>query len=90
MSVEVRGSIPGGHHFKVLAFPQRHTEFDGSGMLRGADIDRPICAVGETFNMKMHRLGRDYMVNHVVDLEPDRRISWVDTRKSTKISRSSP
>jgi len=46
-------------------------------MLRGAVIDRRISGVGDTFTMKMHRLGRDYqMLNYVVEFEPDRRIFW--------------
>jgi hypothetical protein len=33
--------------------------------------------VGDTFTMKMHRLGDDYlMLNYVVEFEPDRRIFW--------------
>jgi hypothetical protein len=52
-------------------------DFDGSNMLRGADSNRPISGIGDTFIMKMNRLGRDYvMVNHVVEFEPDRRIFW--------------
>ena len=63
--------------FKILANPQRHVDFDGSGMLRGAVFDRPISAVGDYFSMKMSRLGRDYlMINYVVEFEPDRRILW--------------
>ena len=63
--------------FEILADPQRHMDFDGSDMLRGAAVSRPISGVGDTFTMKMHRLGRDYlMVNYVVEFEPDRRISW--------------
>jgi hypothetical protein len=63
--------------FKILANPQRHTDFDGSGMLRGAVVDAPISDVGDTFTMKMHRLGDDYlMLNHVVEFEPGRRIFW--------------
>jgi hypothetical protein len=63
--------------FEILADPQRHMDFDGSGMLRGAVLDRPISAVGDTFTMKMHRLGDDYlMLNHVVEFEPGRRILW--------------
>src|ERR1700721_2735154 len=63
--------------FEILADPQRHMDFDGSGMLRGAVLDRPIAEVGDTFTMKMHRLGDDYlMLNYVVELEPDRRIFW--------------
>lgn len=63
--------------FKVLANPARHMEFDGSDMLRGAVLDLPVSSVGDTFTMKMHRLGDDYlMINHVVELEPNRRIFW--------------
>jgi hypothetical protein len=52
-------------------------DFDGSGMLRGAVLDRPISDVGDTFTMKMHRLGDDYlMINYVVEFEQDRRIFW--------------
>jgi hypothetical protein len=63
--------------FDVLANPQRHLDFDGSGMLRGAVLDRRISGVGDTFTMKMHRLGDDYlMLNYVVEFEPNRRIFW--------------
>jgi hypothetical protein len=63
--------------FEILANPQRHMDFDGSDMLRGAVLDRPITGVGDTFTMKMHRLGDDYlMLNYVVEFEPDRRIFW--------------
>lgn len=78
-SVEVSRRIgaPAAPIFAILANPQRHSEFDGSDMLRGSDVDRRISGVGDTFTMKMHRLGRDYvMVNHVVEFVPDRRISW--------------
>jgi hypothetical protein len=77
--VEVSRGIaaPAAVIFEILADPQRHAEFDGSDMLRGADVNRPISAVGDTFTMKMHRLGRDYlMINHVVEFEPDSRIFW--------------
>ena len=61
--------------FEILANPQRHKDFDGSDMVREALSDGPISAVGDTFTMKMHRLGDDYlMVNYVVEFEPDRRI----------------
>ena len=63
--------------FEILSNPQRHMDFDGSNMVRGADSNRPISGIGDTFTMKMHRLGRDYeMINYVVEFEPDRRIFW--------------
>ena len=78
-SVEVSRRIeaPAARIFTILAHPQRHTDFDGSNMIRGAALDRPICDVGDTFTMKMRRLGDDYlMINYVVEFERDRRIFW--------------
>ena len=70
-----RIQAPAALIFKILASPQRHMDFDGSGMLRGAVLDRPVSDVGDTFTMKMHRLGDDYlMLNYVVEFEQDRRI----------------
>ena len=63
--------------FEILASPSRHMDFDGSGMLRGADHEGSITKVGDSFMMKMHRLGDDYlMLNHVVEFEPHKRIFW--------------
>ncbi len=77
IEVSRRIEAPAASIFEVLANPQRHMDFDGSGMLRGAVFDRPISEVGDTFAMKMHRLGDDYlMLNYVVEFEPDRRIFW--------------
>jgi hypothetical protein len=77
VEVSRRIEAPAALIFKILANPQRHRDFDGSGMLREAVLDRPISDVGDTFTMKMHRLGDDYlMLNYVVEFEPDRRIFW--------------
>jgi hypothetical protein len=77
VDVSRRIEAPAARIFNILANPQRHVDFDGSDMLRGAVLDRPICDVGDTFTMKMHRLGDDYlMINYVVEFELDRRIFW--------------
>jgi hypothetical protein len=77
LEVSRRIEAPASLVFAILASPQRHKEFDGSDMLRGVVDDRPISGVGDTFTMKMHRLGDDYlMINYVVKFEPDRRIFW--------------
>jgi hypothetical protein len=78
-SVEVSRRIqaPAAQIFEILATPQRHRDFDGSDMLQEAAFVGRVSAVGDVFNMKMHRLGRDYlMINYVVEFEPDRRIFW--------------
>jgi hypothetical protein len=72
-----RIEAPSARIFGILSNPQRHMDFDGSNMLRGADSNRPISGIGDTFTMKMHRLGRDYvMVKYVVEFERNRRIFW--------------
>jgi len=77
IEVSRRIEAPAGLIFEILANPQRHVDFDGSGMLRGPVVGRPISNVGDTFTMKMHRLGDDYlMLNHVVEFESHRSIFW--------------
>jgi hypothetical protein len=77
VEVSRRIEAPAARIFEVLANPQRHVDFDGSDMLRGAVPEGPISQVGDTFSMKMHRLGDDYlMLNYVVEFEPDRRLFW--------------
>ncbi len=78
--IEVSRKIaaPAKRIFEVLSNPQRHVEFDGTGMLRGPVFDRSISGAGDVFAMKMYsdRLGDYLMLNHVVDYDPDRRIFW--------------
>lgn len=77
--VEVSRRIKAPAHliFEILADPQRHKDFDGSGMLRGALLDKPLSQVGDTFTTQMHRLGDDYlMLNHIVEFAANSRIFW--------------
>jgi len=78
VKVSRRIDVPAAMIFQVLADPGRHTELDGSGMLRGAVTTTPISGVGDVFIMKMYfsELGDYEMNNHVVEYEPDRRIGW--------------
>jgi hypothetical protein len=77
LEVSRRIEAPASLIFAILANPRRHTDFDGSDMLRGVVDDRPISGVGDNFTMKMFRLGDDYlMINYVVEFEPNRRIFW--------------
>jgi hypothetical protein len=78
VKVSRRIGAPAAMIFRVLADPRRHTELDGSGMLRGTVTMTPISGVGDVFIMKMYfsALGDYEMNNHVVEYEPDRRIGW--------------
>ena len=62
VEVSRRIEAPAALIFEILANPQRHMDFDGSDMLRGAVLDHPISDVGDTFTMKMHRLEDDYLI----------------------------
>ncbi len=64
VEVSRRIEAPATRIFEIVANPQRHMDFDGSDMLRGAVFDRPISGVGDAFTMKMNfdRLGGDYLM----------------------------
>ncbi|BBB01255.1 hypothetical protein RVR_8568 [Actinacidiphila reveromycinica] len=64
--------------FRVLTDPTRHTDLDGSGMLRGAVTETPVSRVGDVFTMRMYfaEHGHYEMDNHVVEFEQDRRVAW--------------
>ncbi len=66
--------------FDVIADASRHTQFDGSGQLRGVKPGAPErLALGTTFGMSMH-LGMGYsMGNTVIEFEENRRIAWQAT-----------
>ncbi len=76
--VSRRIEAPADQIFELLADPRRHTELDGSGMLRGAVSDETITRVGDAFEMRMHldEIGDYVMRNYVVEFDPPRRIGW--------------
>jgi hypothetical protein len=73
-----RIEAPTDRVFEILANPNRHTDLDGSGMLRGAVSDDLITGVGDVFSMKMFmdEVGDYVMMNYVVEFEVNRRIGW--------------
>jgi uncharacterized protein YndB with AHSA1/START domain len=64
--------------FGVLTDPGMHPSIDGSAMLQGAETEEVVTGIGDVFvmNIHFHALGDYQMDNHVVEFEPDRRISW--------------
>jgi predicted RNase H-like HicB family nuclease len=76
--VSRRIEAPVDRIFEILANPQRHTDLDGSEMLRGAVSDGMITGVGDVFSMKMFmdEVGDYVMMNYVVEFEVDRCIGW--------------
>jgi hypothetical protein len=63
--------------FDLLADPRRHSEIDGSGSVKDAEIDAPTrLSLHTKFGMKM-RIGVPYkMTNTVVEFEENSRIGW--------------
>ena len=78
VSVSRRIEAPAAGIFKLLADPDRHPEFDGSGMLRPGASHSVIVGVGEVFVTKMYftAMGDYEMHNRVVVYEADRCIGW--------------
>jgi hypothetical protein len=76
--VSRRIEAPADHIFDILANPQRHTDLDGSGMLRGAVSNEMITGVGDVFSMKMFmdEVGDYVMMNYVVEFEVNRCVGW--------------
>jgi len=79
-SISVTATIdaPVERVFPLLADPDRHPDFDGSGMVRHSETHLAITELGDVFTMVMENptVGRYEMENHVVVYEPDRAIAW--------------
>lgn len=91
VSVSRRIGAPADAIFALLADPGRHTELDGTDMLRGVESGGPITAVGDRFvmNMFFDHFGGDYkMDNHVVEFEPGKRIAWAPAAGDDKTGRA--
>jgi uncharacterized protein YndB with AHSA1/START domain len=77
-------AAPAERIFSVLSRPARHSDVDGSGMVRTALEDTVISKVGDVFALNMHndQIGDYVMENTVVEFEPDRRIAWEPVMRS--------
>jgi uncharacterized protein YndB with AHSA1/START domain len=78
VSVSRRIEAPAADIFKLLADPDRHSESDGSGMLRPGDSHGVIVGVGDVFVTRMYfpAMGDYEMHNRIVMFEADRCIAW--------------
>jgi uncharacterized protein YndB with AHSA1/START domain len=70
---------PAADIFALLSDAAKHSEFDGSGTVRGTkQASRPL-TLGTTFGTSMH-MGVGYVTsNEVVEFEQDRLIGWSTT-----------
>lgn len=79
ITVERTISAPAASIFALLSDAAKHSEFDGSGTVRGTrQASRPL-TLGTRFGMSMH-MGVGYTTsNEVVEFEQDRLIGWKTT-----------
>lgn len=77
VSVTRTVAAPAQDIFDLLATPSRHSEFDGSGSVRGAQERTPVrLSAGAKFGMEM-RIGLPYKIlNEVVEFDEPTRIAW--------------
>jgi hypothetical protein len=70
-------TAPAQDIFNLLADPRRHSEIDGSGSVKDAQIDAPSrLSLGAKFGMNM-RIAVPYkMTNTVVEFEENSQIGW--------------
>lgn len=71
-------AAPAERVFAMLADPDRHPDFDGSGMLRASRTHIAMTDLGEVFTMEMRqkKLGDYEIENHVVVYERDVALGW--------------
>ncbi|MGI8458468.1 MAG: SRPBCC family protein [Propionibacteriaceae bacterium] len=65
--------------FDLLSNPDRHADFDGSGLIRSADKPQRIQAVGDVFRMNMEgqHMGGEYQTDNLVTgFVPKELIAW--------------
>lgn len=62
--------------FALISDPNRHRDFDGSGMVREAKRVPDHLTLGSTFGMSMHLVLPYSMVSTVIEYEENRRLAW--------------
>ena len=68
---------PAADIFNLLADPRRHSEIDGSGSVKNAQMNAPErLSLGAQFGMDMRIIVPYKIMNTVVEFEEGRRIAW--------------
>ena len=75
-SARIEIDAPASTIFRLLAVPNRHPEFDGSGTVKGQFTGDQYLYLGAKFGMKM-KLGIRYrIINTVVEFKENEVIAW--------------
>lgn len=87
MSISATREIPASASdiFDLLSNPQRHSETDASGSVRGADFGERLQKVGDSFRMNMVKGdGTEYQTqNSVFAIQDGRLIGWKNEKNLT-------
>lgn len=79
ITVERTINAPAASIFALLADAAKHSEFDGSGTVRGTRQSTRPLSLGTRFGMSMH-MGVGYKTsNEVIEFQQDRLIGWKTT-----------
>lgn len=76
ISAQIEIDAPPQVIFDILIQPRRHSEIDGSRSVKGIIKGPERLALGDTFKVRMHIRFNYWVTNTVLELEPDRRITW--------------
>ena len=76
MSAQIEVDAPPAVVFDILARPRRHAEIDGSRSVQDVIRGPERLALGDRFTMRMKMGVRYRVTSTVLELEPDRRITW--------------
>lgn len=79
ITVERTINAPAATIFALLADAAKHSEFDGSGTVRGTSQPSRPLALGTRFGMSMHQGVAYKTSNEVIEFEQDRKIAWQTT-----------
>lgn len=76
LAAQIEIETPAEVIFDILVQPRRHAEIDASNSVQDIIKGPERLSLGDTFKVRM-KLGVSYWVtNKVLELEPDRRITW--------------
>ena len=76
VSAQIVIDAPPAVIFDILIQPRRHAEIDGSRSVQGIIEGPERLGLGDTFKVRMRIRINYWVTNTVLELEPERRITW--------------
>lgn len=76
VSAQIEIDAPADVIFDILIQPRRHSEIDGTKSVQGVIEGPERLSLGDTFKVRMKIRVNYWVTNTVLELEPNRRITW--------------